>query len=145
MSSHLLQPARPPDGYALAPDRHPVHDLIFGQRLALIVCRRAHPRRLAPPYLHLHVLELDAHQQEVDLADHHIPQVVPRAIILKLYVQAVLDANLHLAAAGRQGRASRVSAGQGCVRYKNTPNPIPLGIPRSFQERRYDNDYEGTP
>ena len=38
----------------------------------------------------------EAHQQEVNLPDHSILQVIPALVILKLDVQAVLDANVHL-------------------------------------------------
>ncbi len=36
------------------------------------------------------------HQEEVYFADYHVLQVVTGAVIFKLYVQAILDANLHL-------------------------------------------------
>lgn len=42
------------------------------------------------------MLDLDAHQQKVDLAHNHIPQMVLGLVVLKLNVQTVLDAHLHL-------------------------------------------------
>lgn len=39
-----------------------------------------------------------AHQQEIDVAYDHVAQVVSCLVILKLYVQAVLNAHLHLQA-----------------------------------------------
>jgi hypothetical protein len=49
-----------------------------------------------PEHPYLHVLELDADQQEVDAPDYDILQVIPCPVILKLNVKAVLDADLHL-------------------------------------------------
>lgn len=37
-----------------------------------------------------------AHQKEVDLANNCVLQVIPALVILKLNVQAVLNADLHL-------------------------------------------------
>lgn len=46
------------------------------------------------------------HQQEVDAAQHSVGQVVGAAVVLKLNVQAVLNAHLHL-------RRQRDRAGRG--------------------------------
>ena len=59
------------------------------------VCRQ-HSTQGHSLQAHLHVLELDAHEQEVDLANHGVPQVVAPLVVLELDVQAVLDAHLHL-------------------------------------------------
>ena len=43
----------------------------------------------------LHVLNFDAHQQEVNLADDNIVQVVLGLVVLELNVEAILDAHFH--------------------------------------------------
>ena len=85
-----------PDGDALAAHGSAIHNFVLGERLALIALMRTLSCGLSPPNFHLHVLELDAHKQEVDLADHSILQMVLGLVVLKFYVQTVLDANLHL-------------------------------------------------
>ena len=55
----------------------PVHDLILGKRLALIICIGPGACGLSSPNLQLHVLDLDAHKKEVDLAYHNVFHVVP--------------------------------------------------------------------
>ncbi len=85
-----------PDGYGLSSDRSAIHDLILGQGLILIPCMRSRSNGLAPPDLYLHVFQLDPHQQEVDLANNCVLHVVLVLVVLKLYVQAFLDAHLHL-------------------------------------------------
>lgn len=45
----------------------PVHDLVLGDGLALVVLVGTRPRCLSSDDGHLHVLDLDAHQQKVDL------------------------------------------------------------------------------
>lgn len=56
-------------------------------------------------------LPMEPHQQEVDAPHHHVLEVVARLVVLKLDVQAVLYAHLHLcqwwALAGRrEGRGA---------------------------------------
>ena len=57
--------------------RRAIHNLKLGDRLALVVLVGRGARRLAADDGELHVLDLDAHQQEVDLADDDVLQVVP--------------------------------------------------------------------
>ena len=57
--------------------RRAVHDLELGDRLALVVLVGWGARCLAADDGELHVLDLDAHEQEVDLADDDVLQVVP--------------------------------------------------------------------
>mmetsp|Transcript_20253 Transcript_20253/g.56432 ORF Transcript_20253/g.56432 Transcript_20253/m.56432 type:complete len:285 (+) Transcript_20253:549-1403(+) len=52
--------------------------------------------RFAPNHTQLHVLDLDAHEQEVDLAADHILQMVHASVVLELDVQTILDADLQL-------------------------------------------------
>ena len=47
--------------------RRPVHDLVLDDRLALVVLVRSRAGRLPSDYGHLHVLDLDSHQQEINL------------------------------------------------------------------------------
>jgi len=49
-----------PDGNALPSDRCPIHDLVLGQRFRVTMRGRPSPSGLAPAYLHLHMLQLDA-------------------------------------------------------------------------------------
>ena len=89
-----------------------VHDLKFGDGLALVVLIRRRARRLPPYDRQLHVLDLYADEQEVDLADDDVLQVIsalPKVstakrrrcryalgfVVLELNVQAVFDPNLH--------------------------------------------------
>ena len=52
-----------PDGDILSAHRGAIHDLVFGQRLALIPGRRSCAGLLSPPDLYLHVLQLYPHLQ----------------------------------------------------------------------------------
>ena len=54
------------------------------------------PSRLSLDDRNLHVFDLDAHQQEVDLADDHVLQVVLRLVVFELDVEALLDPHFHL-------------------------------------------------
>lgn len=96
-----------------------IHDLEFGDGLALVVLVRRCACRLAADDGKLHVLDLDAHEQEVDLAYDDILQVISLAacisdveeregqigygtryalgfVVLELNVKTVLDTDLHL-------------------------------------------------
>ena len=73
-----------------------VHDLVLGNRLVLVESLRATPCRLSLDDRDLHVLDLDPHQQEVDLANDHVLQVVLRLVVFELNVQAFLDPHFHL-------------------------------------------------
>ena len=53
-----------------------VHDLELGDGLTLVVLVGRRAGRLAADDGELHVLDLDAHEQEVDLADDDVFQVV---------------------------------------------------------------------
>ena len=56
--------------------RRAVHDLELGDRLALVILVGWGARCLAADDGELHVLDLDAHEEEVDLADYHVFKVV---------------------------------------------------------------------
>ena len=84
------------DGDALAAHGRAVHDLELGDCLRVVVHLRARARGLAADDRELHVLDLDADEQEVDLADDDVVQVVLRLVVLELDVEALLDADLHL-------------------------------------------------
>mmetsp|Transcript_9119 Transcript_9119/g.35591 ORF Transcript_9119/g.35591 Transcript_9119/m.35591 type:complete len:366 (+) Transcript_9119:1141-2238(+) len=85
-----------PHRYALPPDGRAVHDLVLGYGLALVVRVRPSARALSPANLNLHVLDLDPHEQKKYLTHDDVLEVVLGLGVLELYVQAVLDANLHL-------------------------------------------------
>ena len=51
-------------------------------------------RALAPNDGDLHVFDLYPHEQEEDLAVHHVAQMVPGLVVLELDVQAIFDAHL---------------------------------------------------
>ena len=51
---------------------------------------------LAPYHCQFHVLYPDLDEQKVDAARHNIRQMVARSVVLKLNVQAILDADLEL-------------------------------------------------
>lgn len=74
------------------------------------VCARA--RRFSLDDDDLHVLDLDADEQKVNLADHHVLEVVLGLLVLKLDVQAVFDTNLHLDHRVRVGRLRHVLHGK---------------------------------
>ena len=54
-----------------------IHDLKLGDSLALVVLVRGRPSCLSADDGQLHVLDLDAYEQEVDLADNDVLQMVP--------------------------------------------------------------------
>lgn len=62
---------------SLTSDRCAVHDLILGDGVVLVVDARPRARRLPLDDVDLHVLDLDPHQEEVDLSHDHVLQVVP--------------------------------------------------------------------
>mmetsp|Transcript_1081 Transcript_1081/g.2535 ORF Transcript_1081/g.2535 Transcript_1081/m.2535 type:complete len:252 (+) Transcript_1081:258-1013(+) len=92
----LVRRKEQPDGDVFAAHGRAVHYFVLGQRLALVVQVGARAGGLPAPYLDLHVLELDAHQQEVYLPHNGVQQAVHPLPVLKLDVEAVLDAHLHL-------------------------------------------------
>ena len=96
------------DGDALAAHGRAVHDLELGDRLRVVVHLRARARGLAADDRELHVLDLDADEQEVDLADDDVVQVVLRLVVLELDVEALLDAHLHLDRVVDLGRRVRL-------------------------------------
>ena len=63
-------------------------------RADAVLCHAA--LALEPPARNQISTEAPAHQQEVDAAQHRVLQVVRAAVVLKLDVQAVLNAHLHL-------------------------------------------------
>ena len=69
------------------------------QRFALVVLVWCGPCRLPPDDAQLHVLNLETDEQEVDATDDDVLEVVLALAVLELYVQAVLDADVHLNAA----------------------------------------------
>mmetsp|Transcript_53545 Transcript_53545/g.138411 ORF Transcript_53545/g.138411 Transcript_53545/m.138411 type:complete len:245 (-) Transcript_53545:301-1035(-) len=85
-----------PNGDRLASHWRSIHDLKLCDCLALVVRICAGTGGLALDDGNLHVLDLYPHQQEEDLAEHHVLQVILRAVVLELDVQAVLNPNLHL-------------------------------------------------
>merc|ERR1719330_1389208 len=86
-----------PHGDALVLHRRSIHDLELRERLILHLLRAGRwACRLSADDLQLHVLDLDAHEHEVDLADDHVPHVVVRLVELELDPQHLLDADLHL-------------------------------------------------
>lgn len=92
-----LKPAQEqPNRDRFAPHRRAIHDLKLGDRLALVVLVGWGARGLAPDNGQLHMLDLDTHEQEIDFAHDHVLEVVPRLVVLKLDMQTVLDADLHL-------------------------------------------------
>mmetsp|Transcript_20229 Transcript_20229/g.50586 ORF Transcript_20229/g.50586 Transcript_20229/m.50586 type:complete len:303 (-) Transcript_20229:133-1041(-) len=86
-----------------------IHNLVFGDGLTLVVRVGTAARALPPPNLHLHVLDLDPHQQEEDLTNHHVLEMVLGLGVLKLDVQAVLDAHLHFDGVVDLGRHAGVA------------------------------------
>ncbi len=74
------------------------------QRLALVILVRRDARRLAPDDGQLHMLDLQAHEQKVDAPDNDVLEVVLALRVLKLNVQTVLDADVHLDGAVALGR-----------------------------------------
>ena len=88
----------------LATTRTAIHDLKPDERLTLIILIRTDARRLAADDAQLHMLDLQADEQEIDAPDNHIFQMVLALAVLELDVQAVLDADVHLDAAVRLGR-----------------------------------------
>jgi hypothetical protein len=62
--------------------------------LRLVVHVRTRPSCLSLDDGELHVLDLDAHQQEVDLANNHVLQMVLGLVVLKLDVQTILNPDL---------------------------------------------------
>lgn len=58
-------------------DRGAVHDLILGDGVVFVVDTRPSARRLSLDDVDLHVLDLDPHQEEVDLPHDDVFQVVP--------------------------------------------------------------------
>ncbi len=72
--------------------------------LALVVLVGGGARGLAADDAELHMLDLEAHEQEVDAADDNVLEVVLALAVLELDVQAVLDADVHLDAAVHLGR-----------------------------------------
>lgn len=103
------------DGNRLATGWGPVHDLIgAGQtvcrRVVGIACTYLKPHqgftlvvliwcnacRLPPDNTQLHMLDFQPDQQEIYPPYNHIFQVVFALTILKLYVQAVLNTDVHL-------------------------------------------------
>lgn len=56
----------------LTSDRCPIHDLILGYGVVLVVHVGPRARGLPLDDVYLHVLDLDPHQQEVDLPHNHI-------------------------------------------------------------------------
>ena len=54
---------------------------LLGDCLVVVECVGSRPRGLSFYDGHLHVLDLDPHQEEVDLADNHVFQVVPEGSI----------------------------------------------------------------
>lgn len=85
-----------PYGNRFSPDWSAIHNLILCQCLILIPSMRPRPDCFPLTDLYLHVLQLYAHQQEVDLAHNRVPHVVLVLVILKLDVQALFYAHLHL-------------------------------------------------
>ena len=65
------------------------------QRLALVVLPRRRAARLAPDDAQLHMLDLQPDEQEINAADDHVLEVVPRLAVLEFNVQAVLDTDVH--------------------------------------------------
>ena len=59
----------------------PVHDLELSDRLALVVLVRRGTCRLATDDGELHMFDLDAHEQEVNLADDDILQMISKTIL----------------------------------------------------------------
>ena len=79
-----------PDGDDLPLDRSTVHNLKLGQSVAGgggAPLRRADD--LAPDDRDLHVLDLDAHEEEVDLSDYHVAQAVLGLVVFEFDVQTV--------------------------------------------------------
>lgn len=74
------------------------------QGLALVVLVGGGAGGLAADDAELHVLDLEADEQEVDAADDDVLEVVLALAVLELDVQAVLDADVHLDAAVHLGR-----------------------------------------
>ena len=84
------------DGDGLAADGGAVHDFKLGDGLALVVLVGRGAGGFAADDGELHVLDLDADEEKVDLADNHVLEVVLGLVVLKLNVQTVFDAHLHL-------------------------------------------------
>lgn len=59
------------------PDRSTVHDLVFGDGVVLVVHTGASACCLTLDDVNLHVLNLNPHQQEIDLPHNYIFQMVP--------------------------------------------------------------------
>lgn len=74
------------------------------QGLALIVLIRGNTRCFTANDAELHVLNLEPYKQEVDAAYDDILEVVLALAVLELYVQTVLDADVHLDTAVHLGR-----------------------------------------
>lgn len=85
-----------PYRYTLTTNRSSIHDLILCNRIVLLIDIR--PRTSGLPFddCNLHVLDFNPHQEEVDLPNDDVLEVVLGLIVLKLDVQAVLNAHLHL-------------------------------------------------
>lgn len=79
-------------------DRRAIHNFKLCQSFALVVYILAtlSTGRLPPNHCQLHVLDLDAHEQKVNLTQDDVVEMVLGLVVLKLNVQALLDANFHL-------------------------------------------------
>lgn len=85
-----------PDGNCFAFDRGAVHDFILADDFRFVSWIRTHSGSFASSEFDLHVLELDADEEEIDAADDHVFEVIPTSFILEFNVQAFFDANFHL-------------------------------------------------
>ena len=74
------------------------------QGLAFVILVWCGARGLAADNAQLHVLDFEADEEEVDAADNDVLEVVLALGVLKLDVQAVLNADVHLDAVVRVGR-----------------------------------------
>lgn len=80
-----------------------IHNLKAHQRLAFVILVGRGAARLAADDRQLHVLDLEAHEQEIDAADDDVLEMILAFAVLELDVQAVLDADVHLNAAVELG------------------------------------------
>lgn len=74
------------------------------KRLTLVVLIRRDTGRLSPDDAEFHVLDLQSDQQEVDPADNDVLEMVLALAVFELYVQTILDTNIHLDDAVGLGR-----------------------------------------